>query len=79
MVRNRRQGADPGPVGDPGHAQYLRGKNKPTFTPHMDMGDFVVVINAEQVVVTGAKVDRQKLLQPLRATWEASRPCLSTK
>jgi large subunit ribosomal protein L13 len=36
-------------------AQYLRGKNKPTFTPHMDMGDFVVVINAEQVVVTGAK------------------------
>jgi len=36
-------------------AQYLRGKNKPTFAPHMDMGDFVVVINAEQVVVTGAK------------------------
>jgi large subunit ribosomal protein L13 len=36
-------------------AQYLRGKNKPTFTPHMDMGDFVVVINAEQVIVTGNK------------------------
>ena len=36
-------------------AQYLRGKNKPTFTPHMDMGDFVVVINADQVVVTGSK------------------------
>src|SRR5215210_7879027 len=36
-------------------AQVLRGKNKPTFTPHMDMGDFVIVINAGQVVVTGAK------------------------
>lgn len=36
-------------------AQTLRGKNKPTYAPHMDMGDFVVVINAEKVVVTGAK------------------------
>jgi large subunit ribosomal protein L13 len=36
-------------------AQYLRGKHKPTFAPHMDMGDYVVVINASQVVVTGAK------------------------
>ncbi len=36
-------------------AQYLRGKNKPTFTPHMDMGDYVIVINADKVVVTGAK------------------------
>src|SRR5438270_1642265 len=36
-------------------AQLLRGKNKPTFTPHMDMGDYVIVINAERVVVTGAK------------------------
>src|SRR5438067_13752449 len=36
-------------------AQILRGKNKPTFTPHMDMGDYVVVINAEQVIVTGNK------------------------
>jgi large subunit ribosomal protein L13 len=36
-------------------AQYLRGKNKPTFATHMDMGDYVVVINAEQVVVTGNK------------------------
>ena len=36
-------------------AQYLRGKNKPTFAPHIDMGDFVIVINAEQVVVTGKK------------------------
>src|SRR5207249_1791612 len=36
-------------------AQVLRGKNKPTFTPHMDMGDYVVVVNADKVVVTGAK------------------------
>lgn len=36
-------------------AQYLRGKVKPTYTPHMDMGDFVVVINADKVVVTGKK------------------------
>lgn len=41
-------------------AQILRGKNKPTFTPHMDTGDFVIVINAEKVVVTGKK-SSQKL------------------
>jgi len=36
-------------------AQVLRGKNKPTFTPHLDAGDFVIVINAEKVRVTGNK------------------------
>ena len=36
-------------------AQTIRGKNKPFFTPHMDMGDFVVVINAEKVKVSGNK------------------------
>ncbi len=36
-------------------AQLLRGKHKPTFAPHMDMGDYVIVINAEKVAVTGAK------------------------
>jgi large subunit ribosomal protein L13 len=41
-------------------ATILRGKNKPTFTPHMDTGDFVVVVNAEKVVVTGKK-SSQKL------------------
>jgi large subunit ribosomal protein L13 len=35
----------------------LRGKNKPTFTPHVDTGDFVVVINAGKVAVTGKKLD----------------------
>jgi large subunit ribosomal protein L13 len=36
-------------------AQVLKGKNKPTYAPHMDMGDFVIVINAEKVVLTGNK------------------------
>jgi large subunit ribosomal protein L13 len=36
-------------------AQVLRGKNKPTYTPHLDAGDFVIVINAEKVRVTGNK------------------------
>lgn len=36
-------------------ADTLRGKNKPIFTPHLDAGDFVVVINAEKVAVTGKK------------------------
>ena len=36
-------------------AQILRGKNKPTYTPHLDTGDFVVVINAEKVRVSGNK------------------------
>jgi large subunit ribosomal protein L13 len=37
-------------------ARILTGKHKPTFTPHIDMGDHVVVINAEQVVLTGKKL-----------------------
>ncbi|MGB6298144.1 MAG: 50S ribosomal protein L13 [Rivularia sp. (in: cyanobacteria)] len=41
-------------------AMVLRGKNKPQYTPHMDAGDFVVVVNAEKVVVTGKK-SSQKL------------------
>ena len=36
-------------------ASVLRGKNKPTFTPHVDCGDYVIVINAEKVAVTGKK------------------------
>jgi large subunit ribosomal protein L13 len=36
-------------------ADLLRGKNKPVFTPHLDTGDFVIVINAEKVVLTGKK------------------------
>lgn len=38
-------------------AAVLRGKNKPTFTPHIDTGDYVIIINAEKVKVTGKKLD----------------------
>ncbi len=38
-------------------ASVLRGKNKPVFTPHVDTGDYVIVINAEKVAVTGRKLD----------------------
>ena len=38
-------------------ARLLRGKHKPEFTPHLDTGDFVVVINADKVRLTGAKMD----------------------
>jgi large subunit ribosomal protein L13 len=38
-------------------ALILQGKNKPTYTPHVDTGDFVVVINAEKIVVTGSKAE----------------------
>jgi large subunit ribosomal protein L13 len=41
-------------------AQYIRGKHKPTFTPHVDMGDYVIVVNAEKVKLTGKKWDDKK-------------------
>ena len=41
-------------------ADLLRGKNKPIYTPHMDTGDFVVVINAEKVMVTGKKAEQKE-------------------
>ena len=40
-------------------AMVLRGKTKPTFTPHIDTGDFVVVVNAAQVQMTGRKLDNK--------------------
>lgn len=40
-------------------AMYLRGKTKPTFTPHMDDGDNVIIINADKVVLTGRKWDQK--------------------
>ena len=40
-------------------ARVLRGKNKPQYTPHVDTGDFVVVVNAEKVVVTGRKAEQK--------------------
>lgn len=40
-------------------ARVLRGKNKPTYTPHLDTGDFVIVVNADKVSVTGKKRDQK--------------------
>ena len=40
-------------------ASVLRGKKKPIFTPHMDTGDYVIIINAEKVAVTGKKLDQK--------------------
>ncbi|MCM1569057.1 MAG: 50S ribosomal protein L13 [Roseburia sp.] len=40
-------------------AKVLRGKNKPIFTPHIDTGDYVIVVNAEKVKVTGKKLDQK--------------------
>jgi large subunit ribosomal protein L13 len=40
-------------------AQLLRGKHKPTFSPHLDMGDYVIVVNADKVVVSGKKAQEK--------------------
>ena len=41
-------------------AILLRGKHKPTFAPHVDMGDFVIIVNADKVALTGAKLEQKK-------------------
>jgi large subunit ribosomal protein L13 len=41
-------------------AQLLRGKHKPVFAPHLDTGDFVVIVNADKVALTGAKLEQKK-------------------
>ncbi len=41
-------------------ARILRGKHKPQYTPHVDVGDFVIVINAEKIAVTGRKLDQKR-------------------
>lgn len=41
-------------------AQLLRGKHKPTFTPHVDTGDFVIIINADKVALTGQKLEQKR-------------------
>jgi len=43
-------------------ANILRGKDKPTFTPHVDTGDYVVVINAEKVMLTGKKTEQKEYI-----------------
>ena len=40
-------------------AKVLRGKNKPTYTPFLDMGDYVIVVNADKIKVTGKKLDQK--------------------
>ena len=41
-------------------AAMLRGKHKPTFAPHMDMGDYVIIVNAEKVALTGSKLEKKR-------------------
>ena len=41
-------------------AKVLRGKNKPIFTPHIDTGDYVIVVNADKIKVTGKKLEQKK-------------------
>ena len=43
-------------------ATILRGKNKPNFTPHLDMGDYVVVINADKIKLTGSKEEQKEYI-----------------
>ena len=43
-------------------AKVLRGKHKPIYTPHVDCGDFVIVINAEKIHLTGKKLDQKKFV-----------------
>ena len=40
-------------------AKVLRGKNKPTYTPHIDTGDYVIVVNADKIKVSGKKLDQK--------------------
>jgi large subunit ribosomal protein L13 len=47
-------------------ARRLRGKHKPEFTPHVDTGDYIVVVNADKLRVTGNKAERQDLSPPQR-------------
>jgi large subunit ribosomal protein L13 len=43
-------------------ASILRGKNKPIYTPHVDTGDFVIIVNADKIVLTGKKLDQKKYI-----------------
>ena len=43
-------------------ADILTGKNKPIYTPHVDTGDFVIVINSDKMVLTGKKIEKKKLI-----------------
>ncbi len=64
-------------------ARVLRGKHKPQFTPNADVGDFVVVVNAEKVMLTGNRIEMKQLyhntLYPGGARFESVRDLLKTK
>ena len=47
-------------------ARILRGKHKPIFTPHIDTGDFVIIINADQAILTGKELDQKNVLSSFR-------------
>ena len=47
-------------------ASVLKGKTKPIYTTHVDTGDFVIVVNADKVHLTGKKLDQKNVLQPFR-------------
>ena len=49
-------------------AKVLRGKNKPIFTPHIDTGDYVIVVNAEKIKVTGKKLEQKIYYNPVSYT-----------
>ena len=55
-------------------ARVLRGKHKPIFAPHLDTGDFVIIVNADKVVLTAGKADTQAGAAATPATPAASRP-----
>ena len=59
MVRRRRRRQTLGRLATE-IANVLRGKGKPQYTPHVDTGDFIVVVNAEKVQVTGNKLDQKR-------------------
>jgi large subunit ribosomal protein L13 len=59
VARHRRHRRRARPARQPGRC-LLRGKHKPTFAPHVDTGDFVIIINADKVALTGAKLQQKR-------------------
>lgn len=64
-------------------AKVLRGKNKPTFTPHVDTGDHVIVVNADKIVLTGKKLEQKTYFRhsgyPGGTTFTTAGKMLATK
>ena len=72
LARHRRHRRGARPAGQPGR-ELLRGKHKPQYAPHVDTGDFVVIVNAGKVALTGNKREQKHGLPPLRLPgWPAS-------